>query len=90
MAPAKRTYDELLDEVRRRLAERLDVDLSAVKAESHIMDELRAESMDILVLVMDLEDEHGVQIPDDVIPGLSTPKAIADFLVGAGLTEASD
>ncbi len=74
------SFEAVLLEIRKRLAERLEADLSEVKAESHLMDDLEAESMDVLVLIMDLEEEYDFKIPDEVIPELQTPHKIATYL----------
>lgn len=74
------SVEALLPEVRRRLAERLEIELSEVSEDCHVLDDLEAESMDLLVLVSELEDEYAIAIADEALPGLSTPRQIAQHL----------
>lgn len=80
MKPEDTSLEALLPEVRRRLAERLELDLEKVTEDCHVLDDLEAESMDLLVLVSDLEDQYGIAIADEALPGLSTPRQIAQHL----------
>lgn len=80
MKPQDTSVEALLPEVRRRLAERLELEVAEVAEDCHVLDDLEAESMDLLVLVSDLEDEYGIAISDEALPGLSTPRQIAQHL----------
>lgn len=75
----------ILEEIRRRVATRLELELDEVGPDAHIRDDLEAESMDMLELVMTMEEEYGIKIPDDEILGLSTPRSIAEYLDGRGV-----
>lgn len=54
------------------LAEKFDVDASAMTMETSIKDDLKADSLDVVELMMDLEDETGVTIPDEEAAKMST------------------
>jgi acyl carrier protein len=51
-------------EVRRIIREQLDVDESAIKPESAFIDDLGADSLGLVELVLALEGEFGIDIPD--------------------------
>ena len=54
------------EKIREVVARRLSIsDLSKIKEESSFIDDLGADSLDIVELIMELEDEFGVDIPDD-------------------------
>lgn len=78
--PEDRSHESLLGHVRARFADRLEVAVETVEPGSHLIDDLGAESIDLLVMVTDLEEEFGVRIPDEDLPALTTPDAIASKL----------
>ena len=47
------------------VSEQLSVPKDEVKAESHFVDDLKADSLDVVELVMEFEDEFEITIPDD-------------------------
>ena len=51
-----------------------------VKLESKIKDDLGADSLDILQLLMTIEEEHGIIIPDEELAKFTTVKDIVDYL----------
>ena len=53
------------DKVKKVIAEKLSVDLSEVVPEAHFVDDLGADSLDTVELVMALEEEFDTEIPDD-------------------------
>lgn len=59
------------------IANQLDIDASEIKLESRLIEDLHADSLDIVELVMDMEQEFDVEIPDD---SLVKMKTVGDFL----------
>ena len=47
------------------VSEQLGVDKEDISAKSSFVDDLKADSLDVVELVMEFEDEFGIQIPDD-------------------------
>lgn len=72
------------DKVRDITVEQLSVDAEEVKMESAFIDDLGADSLDTVELVMALEDEFGVEIPDDQQEKLRTVQNAIDFIVANG------
>lgn len=62
------------------IAKQLDIDPSTIKPDSALIEDLHADSLDIVELVMDMEQEFEVEIPDDVLPTMKTVNDILAFL----------
>ncbi|MCA1030039.1 acyl carrier protein [Bacillus timonensis] len=63
---------EVLERVTKIIVDRLGVDESEVKLESSFKDDLGADSLDVVELVMELEDEFDMEISDDEAEKIST------------------
>jgi len=62
------------------LSERLNVDVSKITDESHIVDDLGADSLSVVEIVMDIESEYEVQIPDEDAETLFTVAEIKQWI----------
>lgn len=69
-----------LDKVREIISKQLSVKLEEVKAESNIAEDLGADSLDLVEILMSLEDEFGISIPDEAIPQIKTIKDVVAFI----------
>tara|TARA_B100000686_G_C16776910_1_gene969074 strand:- start:909 stop:1151 length:243 start_codon:yes stop_codon:yes gene_type:complete len=58
--------------VNKIVVEHLGVDEAKVKPEASFIDDLGADSLDIVELVMAFEEEFGVEIPDDQVENITT------------------
>lgn len=70
----------IFEKVRAILVEQLDVDEDAVTLESSIIDDLGADSLDVVDMVMSLEEEFDIEIPDEDIEGMKTVGDIVKFI----------
>ncbi len=68
------------EKVRDIIAKQLDIDPAGITMESKLIDDLKADSLDIVELIMDLEQEFGVEIPDEELPKVQTVSDIVGFL----------
>jgi acyl carrier protein len=68
------------DKVVKLIAENLDIEESAINADSVITDDLGADSLDVVDLCMAFEDEFGVEIPDDAVENIRTVGDIVKFI----------
>ncbi len=68
------------DKVREIITRQLGIDPESVQMESRLIDDLKADSLDIVELVMDLEQEFDVEIPDEDLPKVQTVADIVNFL----------
>ncbi|MBP1546550.1 MAG: acyl carrier protein [Oscillospiraceae bacterium] len=70
----------VFDKVKELVAEQLDVDASEVVAEANIQDDLGADSLDVVDLIMSLEEEFEVEIPDDAAKNIKTVGDIVKYI----------
>tara|TARA_B100000925_G_scaffold186121_1_gene140656 strand:- start:111 stop:326 length:216 start_codon:yes stop_codon:yes gene_type:complete len=62
------------------LSERLNVDISTITDESHIVDDLGADSLSVVEVIMDIESQFDVQIPDEDAENLFTVAEIKQWI----------
>lgn len=62
------------------ISEHLDVEISKIKSESHLVDDLDADSLDLVEILMALEEEFGIEVPDEDAEGRLTIKAITEYV----------
>ncbi len=68
------------DKVKRTIAEKLKVDIEDVVPEANFVNDLGANSLDIVELIMTMEDMFDIEIEDDQAEKLVTVKDVLDFL----------
>lgn len=68
------------DRVQKIVVEHLGVEADKVTQEASFIDDLGADSLDIVELVMAFEEEFGVEIPDDAAERILTVKDAVSFL----------
>ena len=62
------------------IADQLDVEESEIKMESSFQDDLDADSVDVVELIMAIEDEFDLEIPDEDAEKISTVKDAIDYI----------
>ncbi len=72
--------EEVFEQVREILVERLDVKEDDVNIGAHLRDDLEADSLDLVELIMDLEERFGVKISDEEAQSITTVGEAVDFL----------
>ena len=70
----------MFENVQKMLAEQLDIDPAQITAESEIVKDLGADSLDIFDLLTKLEDEFGIIFPDNEMENVKTVQDIVDML----------
>jgi acyl carrier protein len=66
--------------VREIVAEQLERDVNDVKGESAFIDDLGADSLDIVELVMKMEEEFGIEIPDEEAEKIKTVNDVVAYI----------
>jgi len=66
--------------VKEIVAEQLGRDVNEVTSEASFIDDLGADSLDIVELVMAMEDEFGIEIPDEEAEKIKTVKDVIDYI----------
>ena len=62
------------------IADHLDVDISEVTDEKHLIDDLGADSLHTVELIMEFENEFDIEIPDDDAESLVTVGKIKEYI----------
>lgn len=73
--------NDLEGRIRGLVAEQLGVDLAEVTAQARILDDLGADSLDVVELMMSLEDAFDIEVPDEEVEGMRTIADIAQYVV---------
>ncbi|MDF1720208.1 MAG: acyl carrier protein [Minwuia sp.] len=68
------------DRVKKIVVEHLGVEEDKVKENAHFIDDLGADSLDTVELVMAFEEEFGIEIPDDAAEKIQTVKDAIDYI----------
>jgi acyl carrier protein len=71
---------DIADRVKKIVVEHLGVDEAKVTEGASFIDDLGADSLDTVELVMAFEEEFGVEIPDDAAEKIVTVKDAVDFI----------
>ena len=70
----------IFEELKKVLDEQLHLNGMEITKESRIKEDLGADSLDILQLLMTIEEEHGITIPDEELATFETVGDIVNFL----------
>ena len=62
------------------IKDRLNVDAKDITPEASFANDLGADSLDVIDLVMSVEDEFSIEVPEDVIESLTTVDAVVRFI----------
>jgi len=73
--------EEIKAKVIKIISEQLGKDKSEIKMSSHFIEDLDADSLDTVELVMALEEEFDIDIPDEAAERITTVESAVDFIV---------
>lgn len=68
------------EKIKAILSEQLDIEVDEIALDSDIAEDLGADSLDVVDLIMTLEDEFEVEISDDVIESVKTVGDLVNFI----------
>ncbi|MEN8722882.1 MAG: acyl carrier protein [Alphaproteobacteria bacterium] len=71
---------DIADRVKKIVTEHLDIEADKVTEAASFIDDLGADSLDTVELVMAFEEEFGCEIPDDAAENIVTVKDAVDFI----------
>ncbi|HRX84577.1 MAG TPA: acyl carrier protein [Phycisphaerae bacterium] len=74
------TREEILEKVREIVSEQMGVDKGEINMQTSFVNDLNADSLDTVELVMELEDEFDMSIPDEEAEKLQTVGAAVEFI----------
>ncbi|MDO5444568.1 MAG: acyl carrier protein [Eubacteriales bacterium] len=70
----------IFETVRDTLAQQFEIDPSEITLDTNLIDDIGADSLDVVELIMSLEDIYGLSISDDDAANLVTVGKIVDFI----------
>ena len=70
----------IFEEIKDILAENLDLDPNTIEMTSDLATDHGADSLDAIDIVMSLEDQYGIEVPDSAIENMKTVEDIVNFI----------
>lgn len=70
----------IFEKVKERISDILGVDADEITIESSFIDDLGADSLDIVELIMALEEEFDIEIPDEEAEKIQTVADVVDYI----------
>ena len=70
----------IFEKLRELLCEQLEIDEDRITMDTHIVNDLGADSLDVVELLMSLEDEYDITITDDAVRELYTVREVVEFV----------
>ncbi len=68
------------DKIKAILADQLDVDADTLTLDTDMARDLNADSLDVVEVLMSIEDEFGVEIPDEEIENIKTIGNLVEYI----------
>ena len=70
----------ILEKIQAILAEKFEISADSICAETNIVDDLGADSLDVVELIMSVEDEFGISVPDEDAAELTTVAKLIEYV----------
>ena len=70
----------VFEKIRDIIVEQLDVDPESVTMETDFMKDLEADSLDAVEIILGVEDEYGIEIPDEVAENFTKVADIVEYI----------
>ena len=70
----------VFEKVKALLADQLQIDPSEIKMESRLFEDLHADSANVMIMVMDVEEAFNITVDDDVLPNIRTVGDVVEYL----------
>ncbi len=70
----------MFEKVCKMLSDQLAISVDTIKPESEVVKDLGADSLDVVELMMTIEDEYGVTLPEGDVENIKTVQDIVDLL----------
>lgn len=75
----------MLEKIREIIAEQLSADVAEIAEDTKFKEDLGADSLDLFELVMALEDEYSIEIPQEDLENLKTVGSVVEYLKSKGI-----
>ena len=70
----------VFENVKKMIAKQLKADEATITADTRLVEDLKADSANVMVMIMDLEDNYGIIIEDDQIMNLKTVGDVVKYI----------
>ena len=70
----------VFEDVKAMIAKQLKADPATITRETRLVEDLKADSANVMVMIMDLEDKFGIMVEDDQIMKLKTVGDVVDYI----------
>ena len=70
----------VFEQVRDMIASQLQVDAASITPESRLVEDLKADSANVMVMILELENQFGIEVEDEVILNLKTVGDITKYI----------
>ena len=70
----------IFDEVKEILVDQLDINGDDITLASNLTDDLGADSLDAIDIVMTIEDQYSIEVPDEIIKSMKTVEDIVSYI----------
>ena len=70
----------MFEKVAAIIADQLGLDVSEIKPESRLVEDLKADSLDIMAMIMEIEENYGIEIPDEDLMNFKTVQDAANYV----------
>ena len=70
----------IFENVKKMIAKQLKADEATITADTRLVEDLKADSANVMVMIMDLEDNYGIIIEDDQIMNLKTVGDVVKYI----------
>ena len=74
----------IFEKVRDMIASQLQLDAASITPESRLVEDLRADSANVMVMILELETEFGLEVEDEVILNLKTVGDVVKYIEKQG------
>ena len=68
------------DKVKEIIIDKLGIEEDSIKTEAHFVNDLGADSLDTVELIMEFEEEFGIEIPDEDAENITTVGSAVDYI----------
>ncbi|MBB1523229.1 MAG: acyl carrier protein [Clostridiales bacterium] len=73
--------EQIFEKVKKVIVEQLGVDEETVTLDASFLEDLGADSLDVVDFIMELEEEFGLEIPDEDVEKISTVRNAVDYIL---------
>ena len=70
----------MIEEVKELLAKQLRIEADSIEDDANILDDLGADSLEVVEMLMTIESQYGITVPDDDVPQLKTVRNVAEYI----------